>query len=549
MADRTQLIEGLLKRFGLRREPRPKMSSQITALDLEGLTLRVVQTRSRGVIGQVVSGVVELAPDADRNDPTIVGAALRRTLNRLEIRPAAVVMGVPRARVVLRTLTVPDIGRMDELASLVHFQVAKDLPFRLEEAVIDFRILRRIASTSDTPPAKEGSPAPDGSASTKLEVLAAVVRRDEVDSYQKLADAAGFRLVGLGLLPDANARCIQACRLEVSQDATALVTIRPEEVGVDVVAEGALRFSRGGVLRPAGDASSSDSWVGSAAIEVVRSLHSYGGMGIEAPIGRILVAGSTGQEAAVVDALASRTPTPCTVLDPGKALDLPENLHKESAGAVAAIGLALGVGDPDGLPLDFVNPKQPAIPRDYRRLALIGGTAAILLLLVAVLGTRSWLINRRNAVLQSVNAELADAEKKRPVYQKLTRQTTVVEDWVRNERDWLDHYAYLTSVLPPSEEVYLSSMAVTGPNAIRLAVQARSGETLARLEKQLVAAGYEVKPIAITPGADRFGYEFRSNVEVLVPAKLKIDLHKVKPPARPIDDVSLDTAAWKKGVQ
>ena len=87
MADRKQLIEGLLKRLGLQREPRPKMPSQITALDLEGLTLRVVQTRSRGVVGQVVSGALELAADADRNDPTLLGAALRRTLNRLEIRP------------------------------------------------------------------------------------------------------------------------------------------------------------------------------------------------------------------------------------------------------------------------------------------------------------------------------------------------------------------------------------------------------------------------------------------------------------------------------
>lgn len=549
MADRLQLIEGLLKRLGLRREPRTKVPSQVTALDLEGLTLRAVQTRSRGVIGQVVSGVLDLPPEADRNDPTILGAALRRTLNRLGIRPSAVVMGVPRARVVLRTLTVPDTGRMDELASLVHFQVAKDLPFRPEEAVIDFRILRRIAPPSENVPKKDAVPELEAVGSVKLEVLAAVVRRDEVDSYQKLADAAGFRLVGLGLLPDANARCIQACRLEVSHDATALVTVRPEEVGVDILVDGALRFSRGGALRPSGETASTDSWVGSAAIEVVRSLHSYGGMGNEAPIGRILVAGSTGQEAAVVEALASRTPTPCTVLDPGAALDLPEDLHKESAGAVAPVGLALGVGDAEGLQLDFVNPKQPAVPRDYRRLALFGGTASAVVLLVAVLGTRSLLINRRNAVLQTVTAELADAEKKRPVYQKLTRQTVVVEDWVRGDRDWLDHYAYLTSVLPPSEEIYLGSIAVSGQNAIRLAVQARSGETLARLEKQLVAAGYEVKPIAITPGADRFGYEFRSNVEVLVPAKLKIDLHKVKPPTRLIDDVSLDTAAWKKGVQ
>jgi len=549
MADRTQLIEGLLKRFGLRREPRTRMPSQVTALDLEGLTLRVVQTRARGAIGQVVSGVLDLAPEADRNDPAIMGAALRRTLNRLGIRTTSVVMGVPRARVVLRTLTVPEIGRVDELASLVHFQVAKDLPFRREDAVIDFRVLRRIVATTETPMEKETILAPEGAGATKVEVLAAVVRQDEVDSYQRLAEAAGFRLVGLGLLPDANARCIQACRLEASQDATALVTIRPEEVGIDIVADGALRFSRGGALRPSGDTVSSDSWVGSAAIEVVRTLHSYGGMGIEAPIGRILVAGCTGQEAAVVEALASRTPTPCTVLDPGTALELPADLHKESAGAVAPIGLALGVGDADGLPLDFVNPKRPAVPRDYRRLALLGGTAAVVVLLVGVLGTRSWLLNRRNAVLRAVNAELADAEKKRPVYQKLTRQTAVVEDWVRGERDWLDHSAYLTSVLPPSEEIYLGSIAVTGQNAIRLAVQARSGETLARLEKQLVAAGYEVKPIAITPGADRFGYEFRSNVEVLVPAKLKIDLHKVKPSARPIDDVSLDTAARKKGVQ
>ena len=241
MADRTQLIEGLLKRFGLRRETRPKMPSQVTALDLEGLTLRVVQTRARGAIGQVVSGVLDLAPEADRNDPAIMGAALRRTLNRLGIRPTAVVMGVPRARVVLRTLTVPEIGRVDELASLVHFQVAKDLPFRLEDAVIDFRVLRRIVATTETPVEKEPILAPEGAGATKVEVLAAVVRRDEVDSYQRLAEAAGFRLVGLGLLPDANARCIQACRLEASQDATALVTIRPEEVGIDIVADGALR--------------------------------------------------------------------------------------------------------------------------------------------------------------------------------------------------------------------------------------------------------------------------------------------------------------------
>ena len=75
---------------------------------------------------------------------------------------------------------------------------------------------------------------------------------------------------------------------------------------------------------------------------------------------------------------------------------------------------------------------------------------------------------------------------------------------------------------------------------IRLAVQAQSGEILAKLDKQLRAAGYDVKPLAITPGADRHGYEFRSTGELIVPDKMKFDLTKVKAPSRPADDASLD---------
>jgi hypothetical protein len=129
----------------------------------------------------------------------------------------------------------------------------------------------------------------------------------------------------------------------------------------------------------------------------------------------------------------------------------------------------------------------------------------------------------------------------------MIQQASAVDDWAREGRNWLDQYAYLSAVLPPSEEVYVTQLSVSGQGTIRLAVQARSGETLAKLEKQLRAAGYDVKPLAITPGADRFGYEFRSTVELLVPDKLKVDLTKVKVPPRPADDASLDPAVNKGG--
>jgi hypothetical protein len=63
----------------------------------------------------------------------------------------------------------------------------------------------------------------------------------------------------------------------------------------------------------------------------------------------------------------------------------------------------------------------------------------------------------------------------------------------------------------------------------------------------LRAAGYDVKPMAIAPGSDRFGYDFRSTVEIMPADKLRIDLRKVKPAARPPDDVSLDPKSWKRG--
>jgi len=500
---------------------------------------------------------LELPAEADRNDPVILGGAISRALIKLRIKPNGVVLGVPRARVVLRTLTVPVIEKLPELASMVHFQVAKDLPFRMDEAVIDFKVRRqvlvapeRVDTTGQTEVVPEAVPA-----APQLEVLVAVLKRDAVDFYQRVAEAAGLQLVALGLLPYANARCVEACHVADGDAAFALVSLRPDEVGIDIIAQQSLLFSRGAAIRassettPPAETTAAESFIRNVVIEVVRSLHGYSGQEASLAVAKIVVTGATGHEAGVMAALGTRLSSPSTLLDPAAALELPAESREHAAGSVGALGLALGLGDPKGLPFDFLNPKRPAVQRNLRRIRIWTGVGAATVLLLSVLGLRSLLVTKRTAVLNAAVAELTDAEKKRPVYRKLIQQAGVVEEWIKGDRDWLEHYAYLTSILPPSHEVYLTSLTVSGQGAVRLAVQARSGETLARLDKQLRAAGYEVKPLAITPGADRFGYEFRSTVELLVTDKLKIDLHKVKPAPRPIDDVSLDAAAYKRGAE
>jgi Tfp pilus assembly PilM family ATPase len=569
-----------------RRKQRPRVQGQVTALDVDGATLRIVQATPHGnriAVTRIVAQRLEFAADADRADANVLGAAIARALSQLGLKPGPIVMGVPRAQVVLRTVQLPVLDDLRELASMVHFQVGRDLPFRMDEAVIDFKVRRKITP----PPAgggereKGGKGAGEGGAepapAPKLEVLVAAVKRDVVEFYQQVADIAGLRLVTLGLLPYANARCVEACNVADGDQPVALVSLRPDEMNIDVIAQQTLLFSRGapvgGVEKEKGGkgageksggseipaaplpplppatpaAAPEEAYAEAVTIEVVRSLHSFSGMETQNPVTKIVVTGATGQERAVVGCLEKRFTTPCTLLDLATALELPGESAEHAPGAIATIGLALGVHDAAGLPFDFLNPKRPAVQRDLRRIRILAGIAAAAAVFVAVSGVRQMLVNQRLQLQLAADAELADAKSKQPIYQKMIRQGATVQEWEKGGRNWLEHYAYLSAILPSAEEIYIASFSVSGSGAIVLSVQARSGEILAKLDKQLRAAGYDVKPLAITPGADRYGYEFRSSVELLAPDRMKIDLSKVKAPARPADDASLDPKLARKG--
>lgn len=521
---------------------RAKLPAQAAALDFDSRVLRVVLPG----LSRVAVAPLQLPADADRADAAVLGAALAKALDQLKLKPGPVVMGLPRAQVVLKTLLLPVIADVRELASVVHLQVGRDLPFRTAEAVIDFQILRQVTPPAPKPEAnaKPGAEAP-AAPPPKLEVLVAVAKRDAIEFYQRVATAAGVKLVALGLLPNASARCVEACRVVERGQPFALVSLRPDEVSIDVACDGAVPFSRGAAVKPF-EPGAADAFITTATIEVVRSLHSYGGQGAAGAPAKILVTGATGHEVAVATALASRVSGTVEPLNTD-ALKLPADARADAPGATAAIGLALGYADTDGLPFDFLNPKRPAVPRDLRRIKILAGLAGAVALFLLVAGIRTWLIGKRQAVLDGLTAEAVLAEKNRPAYRKVISQATVVNEWVGGERNWLLHYAHLTAVLPRSEEIFLTSFAVSGPGALRLGVRAKSGAILAKMEKQLRAAGYEVKPLAITPGTDKNGYEFQSTVELVVPAKLKVDLTKLQPPERPADDASLDPPARKKG--
>jgi len=534
--------------------------SAVSAVEFTADALKIAKA-SGGAIAQCVS-IPLGAESRDPADSKAMGEAIAEGLSSARLKPGAVVMGIPRDQVILKTVDVPPLNDERELTSLVHYQIARDLPFPMSEAVIDFRVTRRkrvAAPDADDPERSSGADSKEA-----LEVLVAAVKRDSVERFREIAEAAKLNLVALGWTGYANFRCLQVCGHASSAHAVALVTVKTDSVNVDVVAHDSVLFSRGDVVRPAVELSADvasresgkmrrdpeidfaegiddpEAFAKAAAVSVVRSLHGYGGVDEGAPVGRIVIAGVTGCEWAVVDLVEEQTGIPCVFLDPAEALNLPREQRLAAAGSISAIGLAYGATSPSGLAFDFLNPKKPAVHRDLGKLKALLGIVAALAALFTLFGVRASMLKKREQTNQQLVEQLTAEKSKQKIYRAGRLQAKTIADWLKGGDDWLEHYAHLSAILPASEEIYLTSFSVSRSGTIRFGVQAKSGEVIARLDASLRTAGYDVRPIAITPGSDKHGYPFRSTVEIAAASDIEIDLAKLTPPARPADDASLD---------
>ncbi len=521
-----------------------KRRTSITALDFEAGWLHVVQAAIRGGQARIVrhsATALEWGPGANPEDAGALQAAVADACRRLRIGPGPVVMGVPRAQVMLRNLALPPAERAAEVAAMVHFQVSRDLPFRLDEALLDFKILAGADTAGPTtePPAGEGAaPAADTRSAGTTQVLAAVVRRDTVEHYLAVAKASGFKLAALGLRSLASARAVEFCHREAAEGCVALVSVRGSEVIFDVLRDRALVYSRVGTLpatlEAAADAAANDpAAIEPAVLEVLRSLHSYENAEGHGHVVRIFVAGATGAEAAIAEALTQRFAVPAQVVDPAGALRDAAGDRERLATALPAIGLALGALDPDGFPFDFLNPKRPPVPRDRRRVQRLGLVAGALAAVLALAGLRTHWLRQREAQRTEVQQQVALAAKNLGAFRLVRNQARVLKDWETGAHNWLDHLALLSSLLPPSDDLYVTSISTGGRNTVTLTAKVRRGEIVDRLSATLRAAGYDVKPPAISPAGDRFGYPFQANLEIAVPVKLTNDLDHLEVEARP----------------
>ena len=540
-----------------RTRSRLRRRNDVTALDIDQRMLRVVHVTTGKMPGSTRIKHVEVVPVPserfDLENPRKVGEWIGEQLKALRLFPGNVVMAVRRGEAVLKELLLPPLKDAGEMASMVNMRAMRELPFPETDAVIDFTVTK-VPTKKELQAAKKEALQRGAATDTMAHVVVAAVHRDTVNRYRTIAEAGGLTLTGLGLRPLASFRALKACVPEINGDAVALVSVRRHEVDVDILIDGRLVFSRElsvnleepeDVTEAAGQ-----DCITQAAKEIIRCLHSYEGSEAFKPLEHLYVAGGTGLEDNLRDIIRSQTDIDCKRIPPPTGVRLPKERETDATRALTALGLALGFVDERGLAVNFLAPKRPVLRRNQGRAKWLLSVVVLQALFVFLFGARSKLAEEYEVKLSGANGLISTyntlAKQEKDIGRWTRKNADAIRSWHGANRHWLEHIAFLSSVIPQCDQIYLLKMNMRSgkTGVISFQVQVRDSEVLHSFEKKLRNLGYIVKPVSFTPVNDKYGYKFRATFELTLPGRFPVNLlHHQKtnaPPARLQDDIHAD---------
>ena len=472
----------------------------------------------------------EMPEDLNTTDARAVGTFLGSALKKTRPSVKAVVMNVPRGLAVLKPFQFPSGTAYEDLAGMVQFQVEKELPFPIAEAVVDFT----IASHYDAEVAEDRP---------HVNVLVSAVRLPVVEHYKQIALAAGVRLLRLGLRPAATMRCVTECLGAAAGGPLAVIHVTADETEIMVLRGGTLAFSRsalfGEPLEREMAQTDMANHVRIVAAEIARSIQTYqaaeGGGNVE----RVLLAGGTGIEAGVARSLRRRLGVSCERFNPATPLELPDD--GTASAFIASLGMAVG-HDGSATPFDFLNPKRPRVRRNVKKIrrGLVAAAAAIALAAGVTVGG-VWLVGKKTVVSQ-LRKQASDLKKDRKPYDTQAEDLRTLRDWDERGMDLAGHWAYISSVAPPCTELYITSLN-TGPDgSIRFKVRAKDDAAIIQFGRVLRSnrSGYTIRANRVSTGEDRFLYLYGTTMNITPAQGKQADLTGLKPPRRPSDDVSYE---------
>ncbi len=520
-------------------------TKKFVAVDWDARDVRVVSFRARAEGIDLLKAVsVPIPANVSVSDAESLGAFLRQVLRQAKISAKQALLTVPRDRVVLNPLSFPPTPA-EELAAMVRFQVAKELPFAADRATIDFIVNGAF------------------DAKAPCELLVAAVRNEEIAYYRDVGREAGLSVQDIGLRPHGNLVAISASGSEVSSGTLLIVEVGPGLTEIDVVRDGVLAFSR------AASVSLADLWAGrqdrvedsrivstavrehprddatkravdAVLMEVTRSYEAYRATDPSLRVERVIVAGASGIEAELAESLSSRFGVRGELYAPGQALSLTEKRSRELRGFSAVLGLAMGHGGHGLAHFDFLHPKRPSSKRSRRmKKAPVAAAAAVLFIAAGVAGRINY-VNPELREADRLRKEVSIRKKEAEAVRKFKAKVDAIGDWQRSEQCWPEVLGRLTEAFPPSQEAYATRVIFEtrkprrksrlSVSSVQIQLRTESSTSVNVLSERMRELGFaNVTPgnTARTTSSD--GYRYDTKLDAVIPLRK----HSEKP--APVD--------------
>lgn len=452
----------------------------LLCIDWDEGSLRVLDvalSRAGVKVRQAVQ--VRLPAEVGAHDPAAMGAFLRRTLAEHRIRTRRAVVDIPRQDAFLNLMSLPN-GSIEELASMVHVQAAKELPFARDQAVIDFTV------------------AGDPGKAAMADVWVAAVRNAVVDRYRQAIAAAGLKLERIGLRPMANAAGLSA---ELAGGQRVLVDIGPLMSEINVIIQGRLAYSRAASVNipivglgekaqkreeaPA-EASAEDTipLVGDdiprvepldvLLIEVSRTIEAYRATAPGVVIDGIIVAGTVGIGQEVVQRIERRFGVET------KVYEAPESVQwrrgktvSEAAPFSAVLGLAMTEASEPLARFDFLHPKEPEAVERVRKRRRPLVVATVLMFVAAGVVAAYTPLHRKKTEIEGLKQTRAELQNDSKVRQQMIKQLADVRGWQKRDFVWIDKLRVLFEAFPPNKECYITQLECTDKGRITVTLMAK----------------------------------------------------------------------------
>lgn len=429
----------------------PIGEGDVLCIDWDERSLRLVAAGpSRGGVRVRNAVCVELTAAPD--DPAALGEFIRRTMAEHRIRARRAFVTVPRQDALLNLLSLPN-GTCDELAAMVHIQIAKDLPFAKDQTVIDFAV----------------APQPDNP--TNVDVWVAAVRNSVIDHYRQVMIAAGIRLERLGLRPYANMAALNAVVEPAGR--TLMVDIGPSMTEINLFRDGRLAYSRSATVSiPAdGQLTAGSPVMDTLLVEVNRTIAAYRSTDTAGRVDRVVLAGTAKLDESVVQAFLDRFGAPTAIFDVTAAMRWRSG-HPAAAPFSAAIGMAVGMSAENLNYFNLLAPKEPEGERRERIRQVPYKAAVIIALLAAGSVAAYYPFYKLGKETAEVQANIDDLNKDKKERDELEAYLGQVQGWQAKNAFWVDHLSRIAKVFPSTKEGYITKIDFNEKGEIKLDILA-----------------------------------------------------------------------------